>query len=51
VEDARDGVRGQLGPVPPTRQLHVLEHRDVERWGFPGSPPSTFRISGGRMRR
>jgi hypothetical protein len=43
VEDARDRVRGQLGPVPPTRQLHVLEHGDVKRRGFPGSPPSTRR--------
>jgi hypothetical protein len=43
VENARDRVRRQLRPVPLPRQRHVVEHRDGERRGFPGSPPSARR--------
>jgi hypothetical protein len=51
VEDARDRVRRQLGPVPLPRQRHVVEHRDGERRSFPGSPSSTRRSGRPRRRR
>jgi hypothetical protein len=51
VENARDRVRRQLRPVPLPRQRHVVEHRDGERRGFPGSPSSTRRSGRPRRRR